>query len=70
MHVTDQIINGMCLKEKWLGVKDIKKEYKPRVFYRKDKDGRPIPKGLKAKKAAGYLVGMAWKTTGAATRAQ
>ena len=51
------------VRDKWLGIRQIKQKYQPRPYHRKYADGTPVaPKDL-AEQAAQYLANMVWKKT-------
>lgn len=59
---TDDLVqNDMDIRDKWLGVKFLKRDRKPKLYEFADKDGKPVTLKEKAEVTADYLASVQWK---------
>ena len=48
------------IRDKWLGIRQLKQEYQPNPYARKTKEGKHIPQHQRAQRAAEYLATEQW----------
>ena len=55
MKVRQSVESQLDVRDKWLGIRQIKAKFTPRAFSRRDKKGNPIPSAKLAEASAEYL---------------
>ena len=56
----DTLDKDLDVRDKWLGIRQLKQEYQPHTYARTTKDGQHIPQKERAQKAAEYLATDQW----------
>eukprot|EP00973_Karenia_brevis_P061548 8559073-Karenia_brevis.AAC.1 len=57
-----QVSRELDVRDKWLGIKQLKKGYSPQPYCRRNKDGQMVPYKERAETAAKYLAEEVWGT--------
>ena len=55
------IHKDLDLRERWLGIRKLKKDFKPMPYYRRDIEGHSIPKHQQAQQIAELWANTIWK---------
>ena len=58
--IMDTLDKDLDIRDKWLGIRQLKKEYQPITYARTTKEGHHIPQKERAQKAAEYLAEEQW----------
>ena len=59
-HVIKTVAAELDVRDRWAGIRALKKEYNPRPYNRKDKEGNIVPQKDRAETAATYLAKQQW----------
>ena len=58
--IMDTLDKDLDVRDKWLGIRQLKQEYQPHTYARTTKEGYHIPQKERAQKAAEYLATEQW----------
>ena len=58
--IMDTLDKDLDIRDKWLGIRQLKQEYQPQTYARTTKEGHHIPQQERAQKAAEYLAKEQW----------
>ena len=58
--IMDTLDKDLDIRDKWLGIRQLKQEYQPHTYARTTKEGQHIPQKDRAQKAAEYLAKEQW----------
>ncbi len=61
VHTENMVNNDMDIRDKWLGIKTIKKDFKPNLYEISDRMGNKVKLKDKAEAIADYLGNVQWK---------
>ena len=63
-NILDTLRSDLDTRDRWMGIKQLKSEYKPTPYQRRDRQGTHIHKDLRAEQAAEYLRKHHWGKDG------
>ena len=59
-HIIKTISHELDARDRWMGIRQLKKEFTPQPYHRKDKDGKHVPRHQIAEESAQYLANKQW----------
>ena len=59
-HIMSTVVENLDLRDKWLGLRQLKTGYTPQPYYRKDKNGKHTSYHMRAEETADYLATHQW----------
>ena len=59
-HIMDTVKEELDIRDKWMGLRQMKTGYKPKTFAKCDKDGHPVRLSEQAEATAEYLASVHW----------
>ena len=59
-HTLKMLSNELDLRDRWLGIRNLKRPYQPTPYYQHDKDGKHIKIRDRAEAAANFLGTGVW----------
>lgn len=62
-YVLETMNKDLDIRDRWMGIRNLKNGYKPRPYYRKDMNGNPVTFEKQAEAAAEYLEQKQWGKT-------
>ena len=54
-HILDAVDKDLDVRDRWLGIRELKSKYNPILYHNKDKEGKHLSWTQRAQKAAEYL---------------